>query len=102
MMPSLARAIANGASPNHWRPCFLLMAMPWCRRCDRLHASLARALLDQAVQLRQNTELCNVGLTGGVFQNRPLTEQAKALLDNAGFQVRCWCRSMMPAYAWGK
>ncbi len=56
-------------------------------RAARFHASLAHALLDQAMKLRQETGASDVGFTGGVFQNRLLTEQAKALLENAGFQV---------------
>jgi hydrogenase maturation protein HypF len=56
-------------------------------RAARFHASLARALLDQAVKLRAEAGIRDVGLTGGVFQNRLLTEQAKALLEEADFQV---------------
>ena len=35
-----------------------------------------------------NSSFANtVGLTGGVFQNRLLTEQAKYLLEKSGFRV---------------
>jgi hydrogenase maturation protein HypF len=44
-------------------------------RAARFHASLAHALLDQAIRLREETGIRDVGLTGGVFQNRLLTGQ---------------------------
>ncbi|MGA7179485.1 MAG: carbamoyltransferase HypF [Thiobacillaceae bacterium] len=56
-------------------------------RAARFHASLAKALLDQALKLRDETGIKDAGLTGGVFQNRLLTEQAKELLEEAGFVV---------------
>ena len=56
-------------------------------RAAAFHASLARVVLDQAIRLRDETGCGDVGLTGGVFQNRLLTERAMALLEEAGFQV---------------
>jgi hydrogenase maturation protein HypF len=57
-------------------------------RAARFHASLARALLDQARALRSRYGAFTVGLAGGVFQNRLLTETALAWLREAGFEVR--------------
>jgi hydrogenase maturation protein HypF len=51
------------------------------------HSSLARVLCDQALTVREHTGVTRVGLGGGVFQNRLLTEQAHALLMSAGFEV---------------
>jgi hydrogenase maturation protein HypF len=51
------------------------------------HNSLAHALLNQAKQLRTLYAIGPVGLCGGVFQNRRLTESAKRLLQEAGFTV---------------
>jgi hydrogenase maturation protein HypF len=51
------------------------------------HNSLAHALLNQAKQLRTLHAIGSVGLCGGVFQNRRLTELAKRLLQEAGFTV---------------
>jgi hydrogenase maturation protein HypF len=56
-------------------------------RAARFHSSLARALCEQALAVRSDTGVARVGLSGGVFQNRVLTEQAHALLTAAGFEV---------------
>jgi hydrogenase maturation protein HypF len=56
-------------------------------RAACFHASLAGALRDQALQLHEETGVRDIGLTGGVFQNRLLTELAIAHLEAAGFQV---------------
>jgi hydrogenase maturation protein HypF len=60
---------------------------PPAERAASFHASLAHALLDQALHLCEQSGIRNVGLTGGVFQNRLLTETAKRLLEQNGFQV---------------
>ncbi|WP_045225808.1 carbamoyltransferase HypF [Methyloterricola oryzae] len=51
------------------------------------HASLARAMLDQAVVLREAKGFSRVGLCGGVFQNRLLTEMAIRYLSAEEFEV---------------
>lgn len=56
-------------------------------RALHFHHSLAGALVDQAVRLREDTGINEVGLTGGVFQNRLLTELAQAELAAAGFRI---------------
>jgi hydrogenase maturation protein HypF len=56
-------------------------------RASGFHLSLAQALLDQAEQLRAQTGIESVGLTGGVFQNRVLAEAAISQLEAAGFNV---------------
>ncbi len=56
-------------------------------RAGRFHASLARALCDQARALRNEHGDFAVGLAGGVFQNRVLAEAASALLREAGFRA---------------
>ena len=50
------------------------------------HATLARALCAQALAARRETGVHRVGLCGGVFQNRVLSEQARALLTERGFR----------------
>lgn len=57
-------------------------------RASGFHTSLAQALLAQARTLRAEHGDITVGLSGGVFQNRVLTEQALALLQQDGFDVR--------------
>ncbi|MDQ5911347.1 MAG: hydrogenase maturation protein HypF [Pseudomonadota bacterium] len=56
-------------------------------RATCFHASLAGLLLRQAEKIRQEYGVRQVGLTGGVFQNRLLTEQALQLLAEAGFEA---------------
>ncbi|MGO8829570.1 MAG: carbamoyltransferase HypF [Steroidobacteraceae bacterium] len=56
-------------------------------RANAFHSSLARALFEQAVVVRRQSGVTRVALSGGVFQNRILTERAAALLTAAGFEV---------------
>ncbi len=56
-------------------------------RAGMLHHSLALALCQQAMAIRAQTGVAQVGLSGGVFQNRRLTELACALLRAQGFTV---------------
>jgi len=51
------------------------------------HATLAHAALQQARQLREQHGEFSVGLSGGVFQNRLLTEHLVELLEADGFAV---------------
>ena len=60
-------------------------------RGSLFHASLAGAIVGQAERLRKEHGIRQVGLTGGVFQNRLLTEQAVTGLEHAGFQVFLPC-----------
>jgi hydrogenase maturation protein HypF len=56
-------------------------------RATCFHASLARVILRQAERVRQAHGIGLIGLTGGVFQNRILTEQTMDLLADAGFEA---------------
>jgi hydrogenase maturation protein HypF len=56
-------------------------------RASLFHASLAQALCEQALAVRDQSRVTRVGLSGGVFQNRVLTERVQALLTSAGFEV---------------
>ena len=57
------------------------------RRAEIFHASMAAAIVGQARAARDRYEVIQVGLCGGVFQNRFLTEQTLSLLQDAGFSV---------------
>jgi hydrogenase maturation protein HypF len=57
-------------------------------RASVFHTSLAQAGLDQARRLRETDGPFTVGLAGGVFQNRILTEALIALFTRDGFDVR--------------
>jgi len=63
-------------------------------RAEIFHTSMAKALLEQARRIRETQQIDHVGLSGGVFQNRVLTEQAVALLEADGFAV--YCSSKLP------
>ena len=56
-------------------------------RASVFHASLAHAILQQAKTIRSEHGINSVTFSGGVFQNRVLTEQAKTLLSDNGFNV---------------
>jgi hydrogenase maturation protein HypF len=57
-------------------------------RADAFHTSLARSLVDQALAIRQRDPFDVIGLAGGVFQNRVLTERICSLAGDAGLDVR--------------
>jgi hydrogenase maturation protein HypF len=80
----------SGLWQSDWAP-LLPMLMDHTHAPDAraacFHASLAHALLEQALKLRELSGIHEVGLTGGVFQNRLLAEMAKALLEQHGFKV---------------
>ncbi len=81
---------AAGVWRADWAPLLPMLAddaRPVAERAATFHLSLAQALVDQASQLRKESGLARVGLTGGVFQNRRLAEAAIAGLEAAGFEV---------------
>jgi hydrogenase maturation protein HypF len=49
---------------------------------------MAQALVDQALAARQSTDFDAVGLSGGVFQNRRLTERVVEKLLAHNIEVR--------------
>ncbi|CAM4209202.1 carbamoyltransferase HypF [Vreelandella rituensis] len=57
-------------------------------RAGLFQASMALALVKQALRIRAEHGEITIGLAGGVFQNRLLVEQALGLLDEWGFTVR--------------
>lgn len=56
-------------------------------RAAEFHATLAATILAEAQHRRGMDSTNSVGLTGGVFQNRRLTEHTAALLKSDGFEV---------------
>ena len=48
---------------------------------------MAGVIRDQALAARECSEVAQVGLGGGVFQNRVLAEQVTRLLEDEGFEV---------------
>ena len=56
-------------------------------RASCFHVSLGHSILQQANAIRAQYGAFSVGLTGGVFQNRVLSELASRLLRQQGFEV---------------
>ena len=80
----------DGIWRSDWAPLLPVLldeALSVGERGGIFHASLAAALLAQARQVRDETGVGVVGLTGGVFQNRLLAESAQRLLEADGFLV---------------
>ena len=75
---------------SDWRPLLRIMKDD-CRspalRAEIFHSSMAHLLLDQAMAVRDEYGVTQVGLSGGVFQNRVLTEQVVELLQAEGFEA---------------
>jgi hydrogenase maturation protein HypF len=81
---------AFGVWRTDWAPLLPLLgdtALSAPERATGFHLSLAQALVAQAQQLRTQTGIQAVGLTGGVFQNRLLAEAAIGRLEAEGFSV---------------
>jgi hydrogenase maturation protein HypF len=80
----------QGVLRSDWEPLLPVLvdaSMSPDVRARIFHSSLASAILGQAAAAREQHGVTRVGLTGGVFQNRVLTEQVVALLADAGFDV---------------
>ncbi len=79
-----------GVWRSDWAPLVRSLLEPTRTPAERaalLHASLAQALCDQACAVRERSGVARVGLAGGVFQNRVLTERVHAGLTSLGFEV---------------
>ena len=90
-MPLPLAPDAAGLWRSDWAPLLPALRDPQLSVGERamlFHATLARAALEQARRLRERHGDFTVGLTGGVFQNRLLTEQLHALLTGDGFEMR--------------
>ena len=75
---------------TNWAPLVPVMldsTLSVSERASVFHASLAHAMLQQAMTIRAEHGVNTVSFSGGVFQNRVLTEHALALLYRDGFKV---------------
>jgi hydrogenase maturation protein HypF len=61
--------------------------LPVAQVAGRFHLSLAMMIEEVCAQVRQNTGLKRVVLSGGVFQNCLLTEMVLLRLEKSGFQI---------------
>jgi hydrogenase maturation protein HypF len=76
---------------SDWQPLPGILSdtgIPASERAGIFHETMAQALVDQALAVRENTPFEAVGLSGGVFQNRRLTERVVELLEEQGIDVR--------------
>ena len=80
----------NGLWQSDWAPLLDVLLDAHSTAGERaavFHATLAHAVLDQARVVRAQHGVAQVGLTGGVFQNRMLCEQVARLTEDEGFAV---------------
>jgi hydrogenase maturation protein HypF len=87
--PLTVHSIATGWQVD-WSPLVEYMQDANYSREERAagaHYSLANALLQQAMAIRAAYPVAQVGLTGGVFQNRLLSELSINCLEKNGFTV---------------
>ena len=90
--PALAlRESVDGILRSDWESLLAMLDDPERSRQERaesFHGSMAGTILDQALLAREELGIERIGLGGGVFQNRFLTEQVVELLRHASFDVR--------------
>lgn len=82
---------ADGLLRSDWSPLLKVLsdeAIPPAERASIFHASMAGALVSQALRLRDSHPFDAVGLSGGVFQNRCLCELAVDGLASHGIEAR--------------
>ena len=75
---------------SDWKPMIaplLNQAIPVQQRAANFHVSMANTLLEKALAVRNAHGVNQVGLSGGVFQNRLLSEQGVRLLEAHDFKV---------------
>ena len=80
----------SGVWITDWEPLLAMLlddSRPVADRSACFHASMANSILQQACQARTDHGIHCIGLSGGVFQNRILTERVISLLENNGFRV---------------
>jgi hydrogenase maturation protein HypF len=80
----------DGVFRTDWQPLLGMLAdrsIDPARRAELFHGSVALAIAAQAKAIRAQHDIAQIGLCGGVFQNRVLAEQTIELLEDAGFSV---------------
>jgi hydrogenase maturation protein HypF len=80
----------DGLLRSDWRPlvaCLLDEQISVHERAAIFHESMAETVLQQAIRVRASRSVQTVGLCGGVFQNRRLTEACVKRLENHGFEI---------------
>ncbi len=75
---------------SDWSPLVPMLLDPQLTRADRatlFHLAMSEVIVEQSLLARQLYKIDHIGLSGGVFQNRVLTELATQHLQNRGFTV---------------
>lgn len=88
--PLPLRKTDEGLWQTDWEPLLAQLLdhdIAVAQRSADFHSSLAQGIVDQAERQRSEQGVTQVGLCGGVFQNRILARQATSLLESAGFTV---------------
>ncbi|MDT8321388.1 MAG: hypothetical protein RQ826_12760, partial [Xanthomonadales bacterium] len=81
----------SGIWRSDWGPMLETLrdsGIPVSERAGIFHETMAQALLDQARAIRAEVPFDAVGLSGGVFQNRRLTERVVERLAEHAIEVR--------------
>lgn len=81
---------ADGIWRADWEPLLDVMKdnrLSQTMLAEIVHSSMAYLVLEQAQAVADESGVKRIGLCGGVFQNRVLTDQAKVLLQGNGFEV---------------
>ena len=81
---------SNDLLQTDWRPLVAVMQdsqLSIAERANIFHVSLAQALLKQAVSIRKKYKFNKVSFSGGVFQNRILSEYVFKLLEDHNFEI---------------
>jgi hydrogenase maturation protein HypF len=81
---------ADGVWESNWHPlvdCMRNSKHNASARAAIFHATLAEVVLAQARAVREEYGVCRLGLTGGVFQNRVLSERVLSGAQREGFRV---------------
>lgn len=87
---TLELEVINDLLITDWQPLIPVMldsSLSIKTRALLFHHSLAHNLWQQAIIMREKYGVNTVSFSGGVFQNRVLTEKAMALLSDDGFDV---------------
>jgi hydrogenase maturation protein HypF len=81
----------KGVLRSDWAPLLDMLAsegLSTAQRAGIFHQSMAQALIDQALAVREIQGFDAIGLSGGVFQNRRLTESVVKLAADHGIEAR--------------
>ena len=85
------RCDGHGVLRSDWATLLPVLSddsIPAAERAGIFHQSMAQALVDQALEVREKVPFDAIGLSGGVFQNRFLTERVVELLGEKEIDVR--------------